>query len=697
MQKEIPGFYYDPVKKRYFKGSAPRAEPTIQDTAPLPKEQPISIPQYVRSQRIRPNRNYDPIARFSQVQSEMRLPPSVQDVKKISFSRCGKTCISLSKFGQARVIPLQKFKTSDIDETKSFRFYDAVTNEQPVCDADFDFVPGQVGGMMTAMALTPCHSVRQSSSFIGVCRFDDDGNESVVSYNVGGEGGSYADIKFISESKLVYTTGRTTFLAENVERPFYMEKTRRDNPTLIRRQTQNSRYPFESCNSTIIAVTTDPAIRETHSGGKMVAEAFTDGFIRLWDVSNGNQPFFQTIAMPPQCRASSMHIENFNLTVAFYGPQAKLCTYDLRSSTVVPILTAPIFNENKKQLKHTASECGRYIAFPNQCGTIRLYESRNLRPFADFKSDRFDRTDDQDFIPGAAFCGQRLFSTTRSGFGSLEQFNLILNHQHSFLFRMDDPTEEEIVSFEESGKEIMILDGDFGTPAKGLFRDADGDVFYVAVKDAEGRLPTGDSLFCNLVGIFGVDDSLPKAISAEEWMTLSLEEYVFSKSSPKSLTHVNFAYDSWNGLEHIHTVFGKVHGRIHPRNILALDTGFSGWLVKISDLDVTRPLSNYGKEWTIHQTEGNHQEGEKDDLKSWATSMIFMITGESIHWQRSSDTHHSRCQKMKESSRKKETSWRPEIVQKLSSYNRKTADKLLKLLESGIPVQFDFLDEFKSH
>lgn len=60
----------------------------------------------------------------------------------------------------------------------------------------------------------------------------------------------------------------------------------------------------------------------------------------------------------------------------------------------------------------------------------------------------------------------------------------------------------------------MIL-GEFGTPAKGLFRDYDGDVFYVAVKDAEGRAPTGDSLFCNLVGIFGVDYSLPKAISAE--------------------------------------------------------------------------------------------------------------------------------------------------------------------------------------
>lgn len=148
---------------------------------------------------------------------------------------------------------------------------------------------------------------------------------------------------------------------------------------------------------------------------------------------------------------------------------------------------------------------------------------------------------------------------------------------------MDDPTKEEVSSFEESGKSIMIL-GDFGTPAKGLFRDSDGDVFYVAVKEAEGRKPTGDALFCNLVGIFGVDESPQKPICAEgnklnafnhkfvpqEWMTLSLEEFVLCKRPPKTLTHVNFAYDCWNGLDYVHRILGKVHGRIHPRNILAL-------------------------------------------------------------------------------------------------------------------------------
>lgn len=70
----------------------------------------------------------------------------------------------------------------------------------------------------------------------------------------------------------------------------------------------------------------------------------------------------------------------------------------------------------------------------------------------------------------------------------------------------------------------MIL-GDFGTPAKGLFRDSDGDVFYVAVKEAEGREPTGDALFCNLVGIFGVDESLLKPICAEGMG----QKYIFHK------------------------------------------------------------------------------------------------------------------------------------------------------------------------
>jgi len=255
---------------------------------------------------------------------------------------------------------------------------------------------------------------------------------------------------------------------------------------------------------------------------------------------------------------------------------------------------------------------------------------------------------------------------------------------------MDDPTKEEVSSFEESGKSIMIL-GDFGTPAKGLFRDSDGDVFYVAVKEAEGREPTGDSLFCNLVGIFGVDESLPRPICAEEWMTLSLEEFVLCKRPPKTLTHVNFAYDSWNGLDYVHRILGKVHGRIHPRNILALDTGFSGWLVKISDLGVTRSLSNFGKEWSHQVQEEFVQEA---DVKSWATSLIFMITGESIHWDKS-ESHSVRCQKIKGSTPER---WRSQVQQKLASYNRETSYKLLKLLETGdSSVQFDFMNEFKSY
>lgn len=112
--------------------------------------------------------------------------------------------------------------------------------------------------------------------------------------------------------------------------------------------------------------------------------------------------------------------------------------------------------------------------------------------------------------------------------------------------------------------------------------------------------------------------------------------------------------------------------------------------MKISDLDVTRSLSNYGKEWT-HQKE---KLGKNEDLKSWATSLIFLITGESIHWHEST-THPIRCEKMKASAPE---TWRPEILQELASYNRATSDKLLMVLESGIlSVQFDFMNEFKSY
>lgn len=124
--------------------------------------------------------------------------------------------------------------------------------------------------------------------------------------------------------------------------------------------------------------------------------------------------------------------------------------------------------------------------------------------------------------------------------------------------------------------------------------------------------------------------------------------------------------------------------------MIFLDTGFCGWLVKISDLGVTRSLSNYGKEWS-HQAQELVQE---EDVKSWATSLIFMITGESIHWDKS-DAHSKRCQRIKDSSPEK---WRAQVLQKLASYNRETSIKLLKLLESGdSSVQFDFMNEFNSY
>jgi len=70
---------------------------------------------------------------------------------------------------------------------------------------------------------------------------------------------------------------------------------------------------------------------------------------------------------------------------------------------------APIYNDNHLSLKLSASQDGKYFAFPNQCGTVRLFETRYLKPFADFKMDRLDKSDDNFFIPGAGFCGKKLF------------------------------------------------------------------------------------------------------------------------------------------------------------------------------------------------------------------------------------------------------------------------------------------------
>ena len=92
---ELPGYYYDAVKKRYFKGSRPTQPLTINDKAPLSSyNAPESLSVYLRQRRIRPDR-LDPLSRFTQIKSEINIPAHVKPLKHISFSPCGNLSFGL--------------------------------------------------------------------------------------------------------------------------------------------------------------------------------------------------------------------------------------------------------------------------------------------------------------------------------------------------------------------------------------------------------------------------------------------------------------------------------------------------------------------------------------------------------------------------------------------------------------------------
>lgn len=119
---ELPGYYYDAVKKRYFKGSRPSQPLMINDKAPLSScnaPEPISL--YIRQRRIRPDR-HDPLSRFTQIKSEINIPAHVQPIKHISFSPCGNLSFGFNIFLIHRCCS-DAFGASRFFSTLSCRFF----------------------------------------------------------------------------------------------------------------------------------------------------------------------------------------------------------------------------------------------------------------------------------------------------------------------------------------------------------------------------------------------------------------------------------------------------------------------------------------------------------------------------------------------------------------------------------------------
>ena len=64
---------------------------------------------------------------------------------------------------------------------------------------------------------------------------------------------------------------------------------------------------------------------------------------------------------------------------------------------------------DQKKLKSSLSSDGSYLAVPNQCGTIRVFQTDLLRPVSDFTTDPISKTDTRHFIPNCHFVGSQLF------------------------------------------------------------------------------------------------------------------------------------------------------------------------------------------------------------------------------------------------------------------------------------------------
>jgi len=328
---ELPGYYYDAVKKRYFKGSRPTQPLTINDKAPLSScNAPESLSVYLRQRRIRPDR-LDPLSRFTQIKSEINIPAHVKPLKHISFSPCGNLSICLTTDSRVRILPLSDFRESAVDPTRPLNAYDGVRGVAEIYSALFALAPGLHGGCTVATAVTHMPSAASSGTYtlLDLCRLDDDGLECPINLSFA-EFGKTNDLKFLNEGKLVYTTGRCTFLLDKLDTPFYASKHVRDNHKLL-----GSRS-----NSSVICSTNPHSAN--HGAGKLVAEGFQDGFIRLWDATTNEKFFHHTIAMPKECRPSSIHVDGFNLTAAYFGPNSKLCTYDIRGNTIIPVLEGPV-------------------------------------------------------------------------------------------------------------------------------------------------------------------------------------------------------------------------------------------------------------------------------------------------------------------------------------------------------------------
>ena len=89
---------------------------------------------------------------------------------------------------------------------------------------------------------------------------------------------------------------------------------------------------------------------------------------------------------PREHRPCALHIKSHYLLASYYGSKARLCLYDLRYKPKI-LYQRDLLNDHYQELKFTVSADGKYVACPNQFGTIRVFEYDNLAQIVDLLSD----------------------------------------------------------------------------------------------------------------------------------------------------------------------------------------------------------------------------------------------------------------------------------------------------------------------
>ena len=103
-------------------------------------------------------------------------------------------------------------------------------------------------------------------------------------------------------------------------------------------------------------------------------------------------------------------IQDNLMAASYFGQEPVIRLYDLRYDSRF-MYQQKIINDHYEKLRLTLSQNGKFIAFPSQCGTIRVFEFDNLNPVVDYKT---DAVGEERFIPSVQFNDDFILYNTKN-------------------------------------------------------------------------------------------------------------------------------------------------------------------------------------------------------------------------------------------------------------------------------------------